>query len=390
MDVRREEVRRTWPADAEPPPVPPLLTVPASGAWLVSPADLLTNQPHPKCATHQVLLTLYATVAERYAGDDAGGEEEAAEGGTAQPAGTGAPTAAELEAATAFSTSLAALAAQEEAAGQGGSTISQLAALAAQHAAVLQAMHETAQLAASVRVAAELQQRLADFDAAYAAGSYSEAAWIAVELQKGVAAVPGAQGLSMRRAFTNWRHMAKPAGQLLACARLQPVQDAIFGAQRRCCEIPLLNVFACPAGSEETAAAVAARAEPLQQQLLAGVYSCWGIDPATRLPTLAASPPAEGVASEQQQQQGDTSAAAAMLAEIWKALAVFGLLPQALGQLAAHFMEHSVAPILASGGLIGHGPHRLRRAVPSCASHASLAGRHAARQAAAPASHRLP
>lgn len=170
--------------------------MPASGAWLVSPADQLTNQPHPKCATHQVLLTLYATVAERYAGDDAGGEEEAGEGGAAQPAG--APTAAELEAATAFSASLAALAAQEEAAGQGGSTISQLAALAAQHAAVLQAMHETAQLAASVRVAAELQQRLADFDAAYAAGSYSEAAWIAVELQKGVAAVPGAQGLSMR------------------------------------------------------------------------------------------------------------------------------------------------------------------------------------------------
>ncbi|PRW33925.1 centromere kinetochore zw10-like protein [Chlorella sorokiniana] len=251
----------------------------------------------------EVLLTLYATVAERYAADD-GGEEDAgaAEGGAAEQAGAGAPTTAELEAATAFSASLAALAAQEEAAGQGGGAISQLAALAAQHAAVLQAMHETAQLAASVRVAAELQQRLADFDAAYVAGSYSEAAWIAVELQKGVAAVPG---------------------------------------------------------SEETAAAVAARAEPLQQQLLAGVYSCWGIDPATRLPTLAAVAPAAaegstaGAADQQQQGAGsgaggDTSAAAAMLSEIWKALAVFGLLPQALGQLAAHFLEHSVAPILAS------------------------------------------
>lgn len=148
----------------------------------------------------QVLLTLYATVAERYAGDEAGDEEgtEAAEGGAARPAAAAAgPTIEELEAAAAFSSSLAALAAQEEAAGQGGGAISQLAALAAQHAAVLQAMHETAQLAASVRVAAELQQRLADFDAAYAAGSYSEAAWIAVELQKGVAAVPGVQRMGV-------------------------------------------------------------------------------------------------------------------------------------------------------------------------------------------------
>ena len=222
MDVRREEVRRTWPATAEPPPVPPLRTVPASTAWLVVPADQLANPPHPKCATHQVLLTLYATVAERYAGDDAGGEEEAGEGGTAQAAGAGAPTAAELEAATAFSASLAALAAQQEAAGQGGGTISQLAALAAQHAAVLQAMHETAQLAASVRVAAELQQRLADFDAAYAAGSYSEAAWIAVELQKGVAAVPGAQGLSMRsgrsQTGATWQSQQANCSPVRACS----------------------------------------------------------------------------------------------------------------------------------------------------------------------------
>ncbi len=152
-----------------------------------------------KPSSAQVLLTLYATVAERYAADDAGGEEEeagTAEDGAAHPAAAApGPSTEELEAATAFSASLAALAAQEEAAGQSGGTISQLAALAAQHAAVLQAMHETAQLAASVRVAAELQQRLADFDAAYAAGSYSEAAWIAVELQKGVAAVPGEGGL---------------------------------------------------------------------------------------------------------------------------------------------------------------------------------------------------
>ncbi len=97
---------------------------------------------------------------------------------------------------------------------------------------------------------------------------------------------------------------------------------------------------------------MAARAEPLQQQLLAGVYSCWGVEPATRLPTLAAAPPAAEQAQQAQQGGGDTSAAVAMLAEIWKALAVFGLLPQALGQLAAHFMEHSIAPILASGACL--------------------------------------
>lgn len=127
----------------------------------------------------------------------------------------------------------------------------------------------------------------------------------------------------------------------------------------RCAVLPYLTP-SChtayrPAGSEETAAAVAARADLLQQQLLAGVYSCWGVDPATRLPALAASQAApEGAGAEQPQQGagssgGNTAAAAAMLAEIWKALGVFGLLPQALGQLAAYFLEHSIVPILASG-----------------------------------------
>lgn len=197
VDVRREEVRRPTRRHRPEPPLPSKLACRQPG-----PLPHLRAEPHTTSHPRpgQVLLTLYATVAERYAGDEEGDEEGtgAAEGGAARPAAAAAgPTTEELEAAAAFSSSLAALAAEEEAAGQGGGAISQLAALAAQHAAVLQAMHETAQLAASVRVAAELQQRLADFDAAYAAGSYSEAAWIAVELQKGVAAVPGGQQMGV-------------------------------------------------------------------------------------------------------------------------------------------------------------------------------------------------
>lgn len=208
----------------------------------------------PRLTTHQVLLTLYAAVAERFAADD---EEEAEEGSAARQA---QPDAAAAESAAAFAASLAALQQQQG----DDASIAQLAALAQQHAAVLAAIQETAAMAASVRVAAELQQRLADFDAALAAGTYSEAAWIAVELQKGVAAVPG---------------------------------------------------------SDDMAAAVAARVEPLQQQLLAGVYGCCRIDPASRLPALIPSPAGSGEGGEAAR-GGSTEASAAMLAEIWRALQV--------------------------------------------------------------------
>lgn len=231
-----------------------------------------------------MLLTLYATVAERYASEDADDE------GDSDTAAAGAPDAAALEAAAAFSASLAALQEQQGLEGEEGA-LGQLAALAAQHAATLQAVRETAELAASVRLAAALQQRLADFDAAAAAGAYSEAAWIGVELQKGVQAVPG---------------------------------------------------------SEDTAAAVAARVEPLGQHLLEVASASWGVDPASRMPVLAPAPGADP-----QQQQGGTDATAAHLAEAWRALQVLGLLPQALQAAAARFLEQSVAPILASGAKLG-------------------------------------
>jgi hypothetical protein len=268
----------------------------------------------------QVLLTLYANVAERFSSEpeddaDEGSEAAAAAGATAAGGGSGSRQldAAALDADAAFAAVLARLQEQQELAA-GDPAVVQLAQLAVQHAGVLDAMQQTVALAASVRVAAELQQRLADFDAAVAAGSYSGAAWTAVELDKAVQAVPG---------------------------------------------------------SEETAAAVAARAQPLQQQLLQGIYAYCSIDLGSRLPVLLPS-----TTDEQQQQEGQqgltraaggsgaasttstcgegpggaaTSASAAVLAEIWRALQVFGLLPQALQQLATYFLEQSIAPILASG-----------------------------------------
>ena len=314
VDVRREEVRTSRLALA----LPPRPTRRCLRQKLARPCISLNHAC--RRSLMQVLLTLYANVAERFSSEpeddaDEGSEAAAAAGATAAGGGSGSRQldAAALDADAAFAAVLARLQEQQELAA-GDPAVAQLAQLAVQHAGVLDAMQQTVALAASVRVAAELQQRLADFDAAVAAGSYSGAAWTAVELDKAVQAVPG---------------------------------------------------------SEETAAAVAARAQPLQQQLLQGIYAYCSIDLGSRLPVLLPS-----TTDEQQQQEGQQgltraaggsgaastsstggegpggaamSASAAVLAEIWRALAVFGLLPQALQQLATYFLEQSVAPILASG-----------------------------------------
>lgn len=240
-----------------------------------------------------MLLTLYATVAERFVAAAEEGEEEAAAAAAALDAADGGVSDAD----TAFSAALARLGEQAELALEDGGAAAGLAGLAAQHAALLAAARETAAAAASVRVAAELQQRLADFDAAVAAGAYSEAAWTAVELQKAVEALPG---------------------------------------------------------SEDTAAAVAARVQPLQQQLLDYAAACWAPDPSTHMPALL--PTQDSQQQQQAQQQaaaGNAGAAAATLAEVWRGLEAFGLLPQALQQLARRFLEHSVQPILAAGSASG-------------------------------------
>ncbi|KAL4425306.1 hypothetical protein ABPG75_009322 [Micractinium tetrahymenae] len=232
----------------------------------------------------EVLLTLYATVAEHFAAATEDSEEAAA----AAAAAVTAPNGGVSDSDTAFSAALARLGEQAELAVEDGGVAAGLAGLAAQHAALLAAARETAAAAASVRVAAELQQRLADFDAAVAAGAYSEAAWIAMELQKAVGAVPG---------------------------------------------------------SDDTAAAVAARVQPLQQQLLEAAAACWASEPSTHIPALL---PRQGGQPQQEAAGGDAAATAAALAEVWRGLEVLGLLPQALQQLAGRFLKQSVRPILAA------------------------------------------
>lgn len=64
----------------------------------------------------------------------------------------------------------------------------QLAELASQDAGLVASLQQSRQQVAGVRLAAELQHRLAEFDAHVQRGAFSEAAWIAVELQKAAAA----------------------------------------------------------------------------------------------------------------------------------------------------------------------------------------------------------
>lgn len=102
-------------------------------------------------------------------------------------------------------------------------------------------------------------------------------------------------------------------------------------------------------GSDDTAAAVSARVQPLQQQLLEGVAGLWAPDPSTRVPALLAMQAAQQQGAQQQATAEDARATAATLAEVWRGLEVLGLLPQALDQLARRFLEQSVQPILAAG-----------------------------------------
>jgi hypothetical protein len=262
----------------------------------------------------QVLLALYATVAERM-GAEAQGDEAGAGGG----ASSRQLDLAALEEETALSSALAQLADEQHGAlAAEDPALAQLAQLAAQHAAVAAAMREAAEAAEAVRVSAELHQRLLDFDAAAAAGSYTEAAWIALELQKAAAAVPGAA---------------------------------------------------------DTAAAVEARVQPLQDHLLTTIYGCCTIDPNSRMPVLIPAAAAEqGQAGAGGGGGGadSTAASAAVLAEVWAALRVLGLLPAALQQLAAFFLEHSVQPILASGGSMWVQHHSSWKADEQAGGHQAL------------------
>ena len=220
------------------------------------------TQPHP-----QVLLTLYANAAEQFA---AVGEEEEEE-------------EAALDAELAGGEALAALVARGLAEDEGAAT---LGALGGELAGVARALRDARAAAAGLALQAELQSRLADFDAAVGGGAFTEAAWIAVELQKAAAG------------------------------------------------------SAAPGGDAATADALDARVGPLRARLLAALSppsAYWGVDERTHAPVLRPS----GA-------EGGTDASAEALGEVWRAVGVLGGLPQALDTLAAALMHACVAPLLAA------------------------------------------
>ncbi len=105
----------------------------------------------------QVLLTLYANIVERWPATDADSEEPASDGGAAAAAGP----ALELDAA--FCSTLATL--QDQGLAGDDDALAQILALAAQQAAVCAQLQQTLAAADGIRLSAEFQQRLADFDA---------------------------------------------------------------------------------------------------------------------------------------------------------------------------------------------------------------------------------
>lgn len=129
----------------------------------------------------EALLTLFASAAEHFSTDGA-----AAGPALDQDADA---LASELSCSTALASLQARGLAQDEASAH-------VAALAGQHAEVCSGLQVTLEAAGGVRVAAELQQRLADYDAHVAAGSYTEAAWTGMELEKACAAAPELEGMA--------------------------------------------------------------------------------------------------------------------------------------------------------------------------------------------------
>ena len=88
-------------------------------------------------------------------------------------------------------------------------------------------------------------------------------------------------------------------------------------------------------GQEAAAVAVEGRAGLLTSHLLGLSLRCVAADPATHVLRAAAAPA--------------DAAAAAVARDVWEALGVLGLLPEALRQLAAAAMRASFLPILSAG-----------------------------------------
>lgn len=131
----------------------------------------------------QVLLTLYANIVERWPA----AYDEDEQGEPAPP-----PDAATLESDAAFCSSLSSLGerglAEEPA-------MAAILAAAGQHAAVCEQLRQALEAAGSVRVTAELQQRLADFNALAAQGAWVAPKYARDSCQPGPRIkVPGADG----------------------------------------------------------------------------------------------------------------------------------------------------------------------------------------------------
>ena len=218
----------------------------------------------------QVLLTLFALVGERFppAGEEGEGEVP--------------PDAASLAADLAFSSALAGL--HERGLVEDEPT-SQVVSLAAEHAQLCAALQEVQDAAGAARLAAQLQQRLAELDSHLAAGRYAQAAEVGVALE--------------------------------AAVQADPVSAAGDALQQ-----------------------VEARLGPLRGQLLAALGVLVAVDPSTHLP-LAVGPDGGSGAAE------PAGAPAAALQDVWAALSTLGLLSQGLQGLAALTLTQCVRPILA-------------------------------------------
>eukprot|EP00887_Chlorella_sp_A99_P003530 scaffold7.g3530.t1 len=234
----------------------------------------------------EVLLTLYALVGERLAAE---AEPLPSPSGDAAVPAVDAPA---LEEDAAFSSALASL---HERGLVEDAAAAQVVALAAQHTQLCTALHVATAAAAAARASAQLQQRLAELDAAVAEGRYAAAAQLAVELQDAVQASDTAAAAAAAAAGGG-------DGSAAAAAAADAWQQ------------------------------VEARVGPLRQQLLDAVGRLVELDPSTHLPRPA----------------GESAEAVAALQEAWQGQRLLGLLPQGLTSLANLVLSQCVRSILAA------------------------------------------
>lgn len=186
---------------------------------------MATERLSPPAPPGQVLLTLFAIVAERFPASNDGDE-----GGSAVPE--------ELQAGADLSSALAAL----QGRGLADDATQQLTSLAAQHAVLCVQLQEVEAAATAARMAAQLRQRLASLDEALAAGRWAEAAEGGVALRDALASDPGSSSEALSAVE----------------ARLKPLQQRLLAAvpQLVCVDVAThLPAVAAPKGAAPADAA---------------------------------------------------------------------------------------------------------------------------------------